>query len=87
MFTVLSVTIPAQTPMPIGANSSNGVFKVTVASATALAGPVTILQLKLLARATGLSGFLTFTALDIVAPDGTDVLPQTTSTRYPIIIR
>lgn len=87
MFTVLPATIPTQTPMPVGANSSPGVFKVTVASATALTGPVVMLQLRLIARTSGLSGFLTFTALDIVGPDGTDVSPQTTSTRYPIIIR
>lgn len=87
MFLPLTATIPTQTPMPIGANSSPGVFKVTVASATALSAPVVMLQLKLIARTAGLSGFLTFTALDIVGPDGTDVSSQTTSTRYPIIIR
>ena len=87
MFLVLSATIPTQTPMPVGANSSAGVFKLTVASATALSTPVVMLQLKLIARTAGLAGFLTFTALDIVGPDGTDVSPQTTSTRYPIIIR
>lgn len=87
MFLPLTATIPTQTPMPIGANSSPGVFKVTVASATALSAPVVMLQLKLIARTAGLSGFLTFTALDIVGPDGTDISSQTTSTRYPIIIR
>jgi hypothetical protein len=87
MFSLLSAAIPTQTPMPVGATLTSGVFKITVASATALPGPVPMVQFKLLARAAGLSGFLTFTALDIVGPDGTDVSPQTTSTRYPIIIR
>ncbi|MEP6494908.1 MAG: Ig-like domain-containing protein [bacterium] len=87
MFSVLSAGIPVQTPMPVGGNSTFGVFKITVGSANALAAPVAMLQLRLLARTSGLFGYLTFGILDIVGPDGTDVSPQTTSTRYPIIIR
>ncbi|HTE43714.1 MAG TPA: hypothetical protein VK636_00610, partial [Gemmatimonadaceae bacterium] len=87
MFTVISAGIPTQTPMPVGANTTAGVFKITVASANALAGPIAMVQLKLIARTSGLFGWLTFGLLDIVGPDGTDVSPQTTSTRYPIIIR
>lgn len=88
MFTLVSVAVPDQSPMPVaGQSSSRGVYKVSVASATALANPVVMLQLRLVMRTTRQSGWLTFTALDIVSPDGTDLRPQTTSTRYPVVIR
>lgn len=88
MFGLISAIVPDQSPAPVlGTSTSRGVYKVSVASANALQAPVVMLQLRLLARVSGQSGWLTFTALDIVAPDGTDVRPQTTSTRYPVVIR
>ena len=88
MFGLISVTVPDQSPAPVlGASTSRGVYKVSVASANALPSPVVMLQMRLVARAAGQSGWLTFTALDIVSPDGTDVRTQTTSTRYPVVIR
>ncbi|MEO7084007.1 MAG: hypothetical protein ABI442_16640 [Gemmatimonadaceae bacterium] len=87
MFTLQSARVPIQTPQPVTSASSPGVYKVNVASATALAGPVTMLQLTLRENASGLAGWLTFTILDAVGPDGSDVAPKVTSTRYPVIIK
>lgn len=87
MFQLISARPPSQTPQPVASASSPGVYKVTIAAAAGLTAPVDMLQLTLVAGATGLSGYLTFAVLDIVGPDGTDVSALTTSTRYPVIIR
>jgi hypothetical protein len=64
-----------------------GLYRINFASAIPVNIPVTMLQLKLLARNSGLAGFLTFTVTSITSPTGADVSAQTTTTRYPIIIR
>ena len=66
---------------------SVGLYRINFASAIPVNIPVTMLQLKLLARNSGLAGFLTFTVTSITSPTGADVSAQTTTTRYPIIIR
>jgi hypothetical protein len=87
MFQLISARAPIQTPQPVTSASSPGVYKVTIAAAAGLTTPIDMLQLTLVAGSTGLSGYLTFAVLDIVAPDGTDLSALTTSTRYPVIIR
>jgi len=87
IFSVVKAIIPTQSPMPVAAGTSLGVFKSNVAAATALTGTATMIQLTIITRTAGLSGFLTFNILDAVAADGTDLSALTTSTRYPIIVR
>ena len=87
MFFPLSADIPGQTPQPVGSNPSVGLYRITFSSAIPVNIPVTMLQLKLLARNSGLAGFITFTFTSITSPTGADLSAQTTTTRYPIIIR
>lgn len=87
MFTILSASIPAQSPQPIGGFSSAGVFKISIASPTALTAAVTMLTLKVTTPTANLSGWITLTVLDAVAVDGTVLTTSATSTRYPIIVR
>jgi hypothetical protein len=87
MFTIVSATIPTQSPMPIGQFASAGVIKVSVASVSSLTAPLTMLTLKVVTPRANLSGWFTLTVLDAVAPDGTVLTTNATSTRYPIIVR
>jgi uncharacterized protein YjdB len=81
-------------PSPLITSVQTGVFRVSLASGTPLSGQLAFLQFTFTAPITsgvGLlsnrSGFLTFTLLDLVSPTGTDLLPVSTSTRVPIIIK
>jgi hypothetical protein len=87
MFFPLSADIPSQTPQPVGASPSVGVYRISFSSTVPVTTPVAMLQLKLITRNSGLAGFITFTVTSIVNTGGTDVTSQTTSTRYPIIVR
>jgi hypothetical protein len=87
MFTLQSARPPIQTPQPVASFSSPGVYKVNVATATGLTAPIVMLQFTLRENASGLAGWLTFTVLDAVGPDGTDIASKITSTRFPIIIK
>jgi hypothetical protein len=52
-----------------------------------MTGTVALVNLKIVGRASGLAGWLTFTALDVSGVDGTDVTRQITSTRLPLVIK
>jgi hypothetical protein len=71
-----------------------GVFRVSLASGSPLSGQLTLLRFTFTAPTTSgvellsnRSGFLTFTLLDIVDPTGADLLPVSTSTRIPVIVK
>ena len=87
VFNTISASIPTQTPQPVGANSSFGVFKVSVASATAITTAIPMLRFTFTARNTGAVGWLSFSVLDASDVNGNDITAQFTSTRYPIIVR
>ena len=87
VFTNVSITVPAGPPVPVVTTQQQGVYRITAASATPLTGQVALLQLSLVARTAGTNGIITLTVTEIVAPDGTDLLPVTTSTRIPIIVQ
>jgi adhesin/invasin len=87
MFFPLAADIPAETPQPVGSNPSVGLYRVSFASAIPVTIPVTMLQLKLIAQSSGLTGYITLTVTSITGPSGADLSAQTTTTRYPIIIR
>jgi hypothetical protein len=52
-----------------------------------MTGTVSLVNLKLVGRASGLAGWITFTALDVTRIDGTDMTGQITSTRLPLVIK
>jgi hypothetical protein len=89
-----SVSVTAMgSPLPVVSNLQEGVFRVSLASGSALAGQLTILRFTFTApNASGVevipdrSGYLTLTLIDLVDPSGADILPSSTSTRIPIII-
>ena len=80
-------------PAPVVSNLQGGVFRLSLASGSALSGQLSILRFTFTAPITSgvelianRSGYLTLTLLDLVGPTGTDLLPVSTSTRIPIII-
>jgi hypothetical protein len=78
---------PATSPPPLVNLGTNGVLRVTVSSGTGMTGTVSLVNLKLVGRASGLAGWITFTALDVTRIDGTDMTGQITSTRLPLVIK
>ena len=82
-----SYTIPAGPPVPVAASTTAGVIRVSVASVTPLTGQIALLRLRIVTPIAGLAGVITLTVTDIVAPDGSDLMPVTTSTRIPIIVQ
>jgi uncharacterized protein YjdB len=73
-------------PAPEVNNVQDGVFRLSLASGSPLAGELAIFQLTFTTPASNSSGFLTLTLIDIVSPTGADLLPVSTSTRIPIIV-
>jgi hypothetical protein len=86
VFSSVTWTIPSGPPVPVVNSPLGGVIRVSVASATALTGQLTLLRLRVIAPTAGSSGTITLTVTDIVAPDGSDLATMTTSTRIPIVV-
>ncbi|MEO5816221.1 MAG: Ig-like domain-containing protein [Gemmatimonadaceae bacterium] len=86
-FNSVSITVPTGPPVPVVSSPLGGVYRVSVASATPLTGHVAMLRLRVSTAFQSSSGSITLTVTEIVAPDGTDLLPVTTSTRIPIIVQ
>ncbi|HEY8831435.1 MAG TPA: Ig-like domain-containing protein, partial [Gemmatimonadaceae bacterium] len=74
-------------PAPVISNLQAGLLRVSLASGSPLTGQLPFLQLSLNTGNANASGFLTLTFIDLVAPDGTDLIPVATSMRIPIIIQ
>ncbi len=81
-------------PSPLITSVQQGVFRVSLASGSPLSGQLSILKFTFTAPITSgiellsnRSGFLTFTLLDLVDPAGADLLPVSTSTRIPVIVK
>ncbi len=87
VFTSVSITIPAGPPVPVVSSPLGGIYRVAVASAAPLTGQVALLRLRVGTAVANTSGSITLTVTEIIAPDGTDLLPVTTSTRIPIIVK
>jgi hypothetical protein len=87
VFTNVSITIPVGPPAPVVSSPLGGIYRVSVASATPLTGQVALLRLRVGTAIGNTSGSITLTVTEIIAPDGTDLLPVTTSTRIPIIVK
>lgn len=83
----VTYTIPTGPPAPVATSTTAGVIRVSVASATPLTSQITLLRLRIVTPTAGLSGVITLTVTDIVAPDGSDLMSVTTSTRIPIIVQ
>jgi uncharacterized protein YjdB len=73
-------------PAPVVSNLQAGLLRVSLASGSPLGGQLPLLQLSLTASTTNASGFVTLTFIDLVSPDGTDLIPVATSMRIPIIV-
>jgi hypothetical protein len=87
VFSSIQVAVPTGPPAPIVNVSSPGVLRVSVSSATGMKGIIELVNFKIVGRASGVAGWLTFTALDVSAIDGTDMTSQITSTRLPLVIK
>jgi hypothetical protein len=83
----VTYTIPTGPPAPVATSTTAGVIRVSVASATSLTSQITLLRLRIVTPTAGLSGVITLTITDIVAPDGSDLMSVATSTRIPIIVQ
>ncbi|MEO7454625.1 MAG: Ig-like domain-containing protein [Gemmatimonadaceae bacterium] len=70
----------------VGATVNPGVIRVTAASATQLTGQVPLIQFRFSTPRANSSGVITLTVTEIVAPDGSNLLARTTSTRIPVIV-
>jgi len=77
---------PTGSPAPVISNLQAGLLRVSLASGSPLSGQLPILQLSLNTGSTNASGFVTLTFIDLVGPDGTDLIPVATSMRIPIIV-
>jgi hypothetical protein len=93
VFTSVNV-VGTGSPAPLITNLQQGVFRVSLASGSPLSGQLAFLRFTFTAPITSgvellsnRSGFLTFTLLDLVDPTGTDILPLSTSTRVPVIVK
>lgn len=87
VFTTIQYFTPVSSPTPLVNNSSPGVLRVTVSSASGMTGSVALVNLKIVGRTSGLAGWVTFTPLDVSGVDGTDMTRQITSTRLPLVIK
>ena len=87
VFTGVVVTTPTGPPVPVVTTQQQGVYRVSAASATPLTGQVALLQLRFITPSANTNGIITLLVTEIIAPDGTDLLPVTTSTRIPIIVQ
>lgn len=87
VFSNVTWTVPSGPPVPVVNSPLGGVVRVSIASATALTGQLTLLRLRVVAPTAGTSGTITLTVTDIVAPDGSDLATVTTSTRIPIVVQ
>jgi len=81
-------------PSPLITSVQQGVFRISLASGLPLSGQLAFLKFTFTAPTTSgvellsnRSGFLTFTLLDLVDPMGADLLPVSTSTRIPVIVK
>jgi uncharacterized protein YjdB len=74
------------TPAPVVSNLQSGLLRLSVASGSPLSGQLAMLRLTFTTTSTNSSGFVTLTFIDLVGPDGTDLIPVATSTRIPIIV-
>jgi uncharacterized protein YjdB len=93
VFTSVNV-VGTGSPAPLITNLQQGVFRVSLASGSPLSGQLAFLRFTFTAPITSgvellsnRSGFLTFTLLDLVDPTGVDILPLSTSTRVPVIVK
>ena len=73
-------------PAPVLSIIQPGLARLSLASGNALSGQLSILRITF-TPAANTSGFITLTFLDLVGPTGADLLPISTSTRIPIIVR
>jgi uncharacterized protein YjdB len=73
-------------PAPVVSNLQAGLLRLSLASGNPLSGQLTELRLTFTTTATNSAGFVTLTFIDLVAPDGSDLIPVATSTRIPIIV-
>ena len=64
-----------------------GLLRITAVSGNPLTGPVSLLKLNFPDAYGRAFRFLTLTLTELVAPDGTDLMPVSTSTRIPIIVQ
>lgn len=87
VFSGVAYSVPSGPPLPAVSNPIFGLFRVTAASATPLAGSIALLNLRVVTTRAGTSGVITLVVTEIFAPDGSDLLPVTTSTRIPIIVK
>ena len=87
VFTLTNIGVPTETPQPVVASSSFGVFKITVAAANGIVSQLPVMRLSFVTPVAGRSGYLTFGVLDMTALDGTDITTQVTATRFPVIVR
>lgn len=76
----------AGNPAPVISNLQAGLLRVSLASGSPLTGQVPLLQLSLNTGNANAAGFVTLTFIDLVGPDGTDLIPVATSMRIPIIL-
>jgi uncharacterized protein YjdB len=88
-----SVSVGAEgNPLPLINNVQAGLFRVSLASGSALAGQLSIVRFSFTAPnfspevIPDRAGYLTLTLIDLVDPTGADILPSSTSTRIPILI-
>lgn len=86
VFGILSY-VATGTPPPIFQKFSDHVFRLSLASGSALTGQLSLFRITFQTPYANSSGFLTLTLLDLVSPTGADLLPVSTSTRIPIIVQ
>ncbi|HJQ10339.1 MAG TPA: Ig-like domain-containing protein [Gemmatimonadaceae bacterium] len=88
---VTNVTIVGS-PAPLVSSSQEGIYRISLASANALSGQLLLVRITfdvagISSSEVNRSGFFALTLLDIVDPTGADLLPVSTSTRFPIIMQ
>ena len=87
---VFSAAIPVYTttaPVPVVTFAANGVYRVSVASASGITSPITLLTIRFVTPRANMDARITLTFTELVAPDGTDLLATATSTYVPLIVQ
>ena len=75
------------TPTPTVTNTQNGVYRASFGSGNGVSGAVSVLTLRLVGVQAGATAWLQLVALDVSDLGGGDLTPQTTSTRFPIVLK
>ena len=87
VFGAISYEPAESAPNPVINSPTFGIVKASIVSANGFTGQIPLLRFTVSPTTRGLAGWIDVTIIDITGTDGKSILPASTSTRYPLIVR